>query len=114
MTDEKLIDALQEIATEISNLRPGGFAVLGSKDARDRDGTLWEAQSIVERKINSIAVLEKAYTPTDDDRKAMLESIQAGMDYYMREDIPEDGLSEAEQIADFLSDAGFRRVRERS
>ena len=40
----------------------------------------------------------------------MIDSIQAGMDYYAREDIPEDGLTEAEQIADFLTDAGYRDV----
>lgn len=76
MTDEKLIDVLQEIATEISNLRPGGLAVLGSKAARDRDGILWEAQSIVQRKINSIAVFEKAHAPTDDEREALVKSYE--------------------------------------
>lgn len=76
----------------------------------DCDGSASVCDRRVEALRDLISEVERLTAPpTDDERKAMLESIEAGMEYYAREDIPEDGLTEVEQIADFLIDAGFRR-----
>lgn len=74
------------------------------------DGNEHVCSGCVNSEGNNVAWDQAGHTaPTDDEREVMLESIEAGMEYYAREDLPEDGLSEAEQIADFLMDAGFRR-----
>jgi len=40
-------EALREAELAVAKLRPSGFTVLTSSEARARDGVLWEAQRIV-------------------------------------------------------------------
>lgn len=116
MTDENLIEEAAKAAYEGAFLKHAPEEVDRWEDLLADNHPAVESWRDVARLV--LAVFEKAHAPTvaegttDDEWEAMLESIEAGKAYYAREDIPEDGLSEAEQIADFLTDAGFRRAPE--